>query len=172
MDKKQIRFTIRNKGGKLGGQTIKHDVPAFDWETFKNLPNAETFVKKSYFAAAQRIVREIHEGKNSTDEDHLQSVDSLITRSVKFTQKEIKDWLKSRDWEQAHFKVDKNKAIELMETNLPLLANSKSSFPEQLRNRAAEIVAEIADTGADPIADYLWVMLTQEIKKDDLLESL
>jgi hypothetical protein len=175
MDNKQIRFTVRNKGGKLGGQTIEHKVPGFDWVSFRKMPNAEAFVKKAYFAAAHKICREIYEGINGTDEHHLQSVDSLIARSINLTQKEIKDWLDSRDWTHAKFNINKEKAIDFLEKNLPLLANNESAFPEKLRERAAEIVAEIAeiaDYEADPIADYLWVKLTQESANDELLSLL
>jgi hypothetical protein len=66
-----IRFTVRNKGGKLGGQTLQHDVAEFNWQQFKNTSNAEAFVKKAYIAAAQKLVRDIHEGKNQTEVHHL-----------------------------------------------------------------------------------------------------
>ena len=68
MPDKMIRFRIRNRGGDFAGQTIEHKVPDFDWGLFKNTPNAEAFVKKAYFAAAQKLVRDLKEEKNSPDD--------------------------------------------------------------------------------------------------------
>lgn len=167
-----IRFTVRRKGGVLSGQTIEHSVPEFEWHTFKNLPNAEAFVKKAYFAAAQKCAREINEGSNGTDTHHLQSMDSLIARSIRFTREEIEDWCESRDWSKIKFGIEPAKAISYLKTNLPQLAVSESVFPQQLRSRAAELVASVADSKADPVADYLWVKLTQESKLDDWVELL
>lgn len=167
-----IRFTVRNKGGKLGGQTLEHAVAEFDWPTFKNTPNAEEFVKKSYYAAAQKLVRELHEGKNRTEDHHLHSMESLIARSLKFTREEIIEWCDSRNWALATFTTDPEKAIALLKEYLPNLSSSDFGFPEQLRSRAAEVVAEVADSKADPLADYLFVKLSQEQKKENLLELL
>lgn len=167
-----ISFTVRNKGGKLGGQTIEHSVAEFDWPTFKNTPNAEAFVKKAYYAAAQKLVRDLHEGKNQTEDHHLHSMESLVARSLKFTRDEIIEWCDSRDWTRAKFTTEPEKAIASLKEYLPNLSSSDFAFPERLRTRAAEIVAEVADSRADPVADYLFVKLSQEQKKDDLLELL
>lgn len=165
-----IRFTVRNKGGKLGGQTLQHDVAEFNWQTFKNTSNAEAFVKKAYVAAAQKLVRDIHEEKNQTEVHHLQSMESLIARSLKFNKNEIEEWCESREWTRAKFAagVDPTKAIATLKTNLPALSNSDFGFPEHLRIRAAEIVAEIADTNSDPVADFLFVKLSQEQRGEEL----
>ena len=167
-----IRFTVRKKGGPLGGQTLEHQVAEFDWLIFKNTPNAEAFVKKAYVAAAQKLVRELHEGKNQTEEHHLQSMESLIARSLKFTREEIDDWCASRDWTPVKFKIEAQKAISVLKEHLPGLSSSEFTFPEHLRTRAAEIVAEVADSKSDPVADYLFVKLSQEQKRDDLLPLL
>ena len=47
-----IRFTVRKKGGALAGQTLEQKIAEFDWEGFKNTPNAEAFAKKAYYVAA------------------------------------------------------------------------------------------------------------------------
>ena len=78
-----IRFTVRKKGGVLSGKPIEHQVAEFDWGMFKNTPNAETFVRKAYYAAAQKLVRELYEGKSQTEEHHLKSMESLIARGCK-----------------------------------------------------------------------------------------
>lgn len=167
-----IRFTVRNKGGALGGQTIEHSVPEFDWTAFKNEPNAEAFVKKAYIAVAQKLVRELHEKKNGTEQRHLQSMESLIARSLKFTRDEIEDWCESRDWSRARFEHDVEKGILLLKKHLPGLSSSEFAFPEKLRERAAEIVAEVADAKSDPVADYLFVKLSQDPQLDNLLDGL
>lgn len=169
MELTPIRFKVRNKGGALGGQTIEHLVATFDWEAFKNVPNAMAFVRKTYHAAAQKLVRDLHERKNQTEEHHVQSMESLIARSLKFTREEIKEWCECRDWSRVKFKVGvvPDKAIGRLKEHLPGLSSSEYAFPEKLRNGAAEIVAEVADSESDPIADYLFVKLTQEHKSDD-----
>ena len=172
MGRKAIRFTVRNRGGASGGKTIEHEVPEFDWAAFKNTVNAEAFVKKAYFSAAQRICREIHEKKNGTTEDHLQSVESLIARSINFTQGEIEDWINSRDWRRVESVNNRDKAIAFLKKNLPLLANTDQAIPEKAREKVAELVAGLADPDADPVADYLWVKLTQDQTSDELLNFL
>lgn len=167
-----IRFTVRKKGGKLSGQTLEHQVAEFDWQTFKNTPNAEVFVKKAYYAAAQKLVREIHEGNMQTGGHHLQSMESLIARSLKFTRDEIAEWCDSRDWGCAKFKVEPEKGIAVLKELLPGLSSSEFRFPKEIRSRAAEIVAEVADIKADPVANYLFVKLTQDQKEDSLADRL
>jgi hypothetical protein len=167
-----IRFTIRKRGGALGGQSIQQAVAEFDWTTFKNTANAEAFVKKSYYAAAQRLARELAEGKNQTEAHHLQTMESLIARSLKFTKEEIQEWCESRDWDLAKFTTEREKGIRILKENLPSLSASEFAFPERLRKRAAEIVAEVADSNADPIADYLFVKLSQEQQKSSILDLL
>ena len=163
-----IQFTVRNKGGALGGQTIEHLVAEFDWEVFKNTPNSEEFVRKAYYAAAKKFIRELHEGRNQTEEHHLQSMENLIARSLSFTQQEIKDWCEERDWSIVTFKGDREKALGFLKEQLPRLASSENDFPDRQRHRAAEIVAEVADSKSDPVANYLFVKLTQGQKNDDL----
>ena len=154
-----IRFKIRNRGGAFGGQSFEYRVPAFDWNVFKNTPNAEAFVKKAYFAAAQKLVRDLVEEKISTEEHHLESMEALVARSLKFTRQEIQDWCESRDWSVARFNVNPEAAIKTLKTHLPNLSSDEYAFPLKLRTRAAELVAEVADQNADPVADYLFVKL-------------
>lgn len=174
MEKSNIRFRVRNKGGKSAGEILEHEVPVFSWDEFKNLANAEAFVKKAYYAAAKRIVREIHENINGTNDSHIQSIESLIGRSIYFSQEEIRDWIDSRNWSYAQFSygVDKDEAIKFLSNNLPLVSTNDNAIPDKLRNKAADIVAEIADIKSDPIADYLWVKLTQEKHETDLMALL
>lgn len=168
MTKATIRFRIRDRGGEFGGQTFVHKVPAFDWALFKNTPNAEAFAKKAYFAAAQKLVRDLVEQKGATSDRHLESMEALIARSLKFTKQEIADWCESRDWSRAKFEADPDRGIRTLKENLPSISSDEFAFPVKLRARAAELVAEVADEGSDPIADYLFVKLAQRDLSLDL----
>ena len=163
-----IRFRIRNRGGNFGGQIFEHKIPEFDWNLFKNTPNAEAFVKKAYVATAQKLVRDLIEEKDGTDERHLESMEALIARSLKFTRQEILEWCENRDWTRARFTVDPKEAIATLKANLPNMSSDEFGFPLNLRSRAAEIVAEVADLKSDPLADYLFVKLAQERPALDL----
>ena len=78
---------------QVGNNHVERDVPDFDWEAFRgNMLNAEAFARKSYFAAVQRIIREIDEGKNQTSEAHLASMEAVLGRSLFYTQQEIGRW--------------------------------------------------------------------------------
>lgn len=160
-------FKIRDKGGSSAGQTIEAEVADFDWELFKKLPNAEEFVKKYYFAEARKFAREIHEGKNQTQEWHLQSMENLIARTLKFTKEEINTWCDQRDWSQMKSVKEIDKAIKYLKENLPKLSSSEFNYPENMRIKSAEIVAEISNTQIDPIANYLFVKLSQKMNIDD-----
>jgi hypothetical protein len=163
-----ISFTIRRRGGEFAGQKYEYRVAAFDWELFKNAPNAEAFAKKAYYAAAQKLVRDMVEEKPSTDEHHLISMENLMARMLKFTKQEIIDWCDSREWSLAKFSIDSEQGIKIMKDNLPKLSSAEFAFPSKQRARAAEIVAEVANKDSDPIANYLFVKLTQPQPEIDL----
>lgn len=157
-----IRFRVRRRGGEFGGQMLEYNVATFDWELFKNTPNAEAFVRKAYYAAAHKLVRDLAGEMNSTRQHHVLSMENLIARSLKFTRQEIMDWCESRDWSMANFTIEAEDGVRIMKDNLPKLSSDEFAFPSQLRQRAAEIVAEVSDRETDPVANYLFVKLTQE----------
>ena len=163
-----IQFTIRRRGGEFAGHTYKYRVAAFDWDLFKKTANAEAFAKKAYYAAAQKLVRDMVEGKPTTDEHHLISIENLIARTLKFTKQEVIDWCNSREWSSAKFDIESEKGVKIMTDNLPNLISEEFSFPSKHRDRAAQIVAEVADKDSDPIANYLFVKLTQPEPEDEL----
>ena len=46
VEKTLLKFVVRNRNGsKSGGQEVSGEIESFDWEKFKNLPNAAAFVK-------------------------------------------------------------------------------------------------------------------------------
>ena len=123
-----VNFRVKDKGGPSGGKTLTQSVPSFDWESFKNTPNAEAFVKKAYFAAVKKIIREVEDQKNGSIESDLNSTETIIARALSFTRDEIKDWIKTRDWSKASQVKDIAKVLPEIEKNLPELASRRNPF--------------------------------------------
>lgn len=166
-----VSFRVRDKGGPSGGKTLSREVPPFDWEVFKNTPNAEEFVKKAYFAAVKKIIREIEERKNSSTASDLDSIETVIARTMSCTRGEIKDWIKTRDWSRANQVADITKVLPDIEKRLPDLASRWNVFsPEYSAKLADKVIAAVADK-PDPIADFLFTVLTTERTSDtDLMD--
>lgn len=169
MSKKIIyKFTVKNKGGKSAGKVLENEVPDFDWEEFKKLPLAKVFAKKAYFEEVKKIMREIEEAqKNQTMECDLQSMESIIARSLKFTKKEISEWFDKRNWD----KFPKLKNPELLESwkkRLLNLSQGSVIFEEESRKKYADCVAEVADKPTDDVADYLFSRLSLKSDWDDI----
>lgn len=167
-----INFRIKDKGGPSGGKTVSADVPAFDWESFKKTPNAEEFVKKAYFASVKRIIREIDEHKNGSVESDLDSAETVIARALSFTQDEIKEWLKTRDWGKASQVQDITKVLPEIEKHLPKLASRQNHLSAETSEKIAyKIIAGVADV-PDPIAEFLFTTLTTPRSADNDLMLL
>lgn len=167
-----VTFRVRDKGGPSGGKTLSHDMPAFALDDFLRAPNAEEFIKKAYFAAAKKIVRDIEERKNGTVASDLDSHEAVIARSLSFTKDDIKDWVKTRDWSRAQGVKNINDLVEQIEKLLPDLANRRNHFtPEVAAKLADKVVAAVADY-EDPVADFLFTTLTtmRPSPTDDLLQ--
>lgn len=162
MIKKTFTFKKSKDNGELSGKEIEQEVPEFDWELFKKSSNAKLFVERAFNTSVQKLVRDVHLGKNGTTGIHLQSIESVIARSVKVTKAEIVEWCKARDWDSTGLK-DKNRAKELLLEKLPRFSSSDYVFTDgKTRERIAEIIATVSDIKSDPIAEYLWVKLTQD----------
>lgn len=158
-----VRFVV--KGGKLKGQTLEREVPDFDFKEFINVPNVENFVRKAYFSYMRQLMRESQEGINGTQDEHLQSLESIIARSMVISKQDMDDWLESRDWDKADF-IDSGKAIPQVKE---LCHNFRmghdyvlTQYSEELKNRLANKLAGIADAPQDSIADFIFSKLTQE----------
>lgn len=175
-DKKiHIEFKFRNtkENGGLRNTVQQCEVPAFDWESFKNLPNTELFVRRAFYSYTQKLVRDVLlNDKNGTTEHHFQSVESVIARSFNFKKSEIEAWCKSRNWNSSSMKNPEENIVKLTEI-LPRYAfDDEVISDKEIRARVAEIIAEVADRKTDDIAEYLWVKLTQEQKVNFPLEML
>jgi len=132
----------------------------FDWNSFKNTPNAEAFTKKLYLSVARKMIREYTEGKNGTQMEDLNSLEAVIARALTFTKSEIKDWLETRDWSRVTDVPDLAKWRPILEENLPYLATRENKFGAKFsRNIADKVIAKLADD-MDPIADFLFSNLT------------
>ena len=170
MEFREFRFRNTKENGVLVGTTVSAEVPVLDWDVFKNLPNAELFVRRAFGSLLQKLVRDVELGnKNGTHKKDLLSVEAVITRSFTFKKADIARWCEERDWNSAHMKSPEN--------NIPAL---KKLFPEyayrddvitdeEQRSKAAQIVASISDRKKDAIAEYLWVKLTQELPEDETI---
>ncbi len=160
MNKKIIyKFTVKNKGGESAGKVLEKEVPDFDWDEFKQLPLARVFAKKAYFEEIKKIIREIEEEKNKTMECDLQSMESVVTRSIKFTKVEIGDWFDKRNWDGSP-QLKNTKVLEGLKDQLLHLSQGGIIIEEDQRAKYANIVAKVADKPTDDVADYLFSRLS------------
>lgn len=168
MSKKIIyKHTVKNKGGESAGKVLENEVPDFDWEEFKKLPLARVFAKKAYFKEVKKIIREIEEGKNQTMECDLQSMESIIARSLEFTEKEISEWFDKRNWDKFP-KLKNPEQLENWKKRLLALSRGPVFFGEESRKKYADYVAGAADKPTDDVADYLFSRLSLKSDLDDL----
>lgn len=173
MSKKILyKFTVRNKGGKSAGMDLENEVPDFDWEEFKKLPLARVFAKKAYFEEILKIMREINGNENQTMDCDLQSMESVIARSLTFTKPEIREWFDKRNWDVDGFpEFKKPAALEKFKTALLTLSRGPVIFEEERRKKYANLVAKVADKPTDDVADYLFSRLSLKSDWDDLDDS-
>jgi hypothetical protein len=163
---KTTTFRVKDKGGALGGKEVTFEAPEFSLEEFLRTPNAEEFIKKAYESAAKKIAREVEERKNGSVKADLKSYEMIVARSLSFTKADITQWLQSRDWQRiSHFK-DPDGLRRSMENWLPNLAMRVNHLgPQPSRDVAVKVVAALADK-PDPVAEYLFVVLTVERPND------
>lgn len=155
-----VTYRVRDKGGKLGGHEISFDVPVFDMDEFIKTPNADEFIKKAYLAAAKKIAREVEEDKSGSVPADLSSYEMIVARSLKYTKADIENWLNNKDWSRISGLKDPVAIRKKMELWLPTLSSRVNFRGEKpSRNVAEKVIAALADK-PDPIADYLFVMLT------------
>lgn len=162
--KTMMKFVV--KGGKLKDQTLEREVPDFDFKEFMNVPNAEIFMRKAYFSYVKKLMRESEENINGTRDEHLQSLESIIARSMVITKNDMDKWLDSRDWDKAGFKDPENAIPKVKKLchALRMGHDSELANDPELRERLADKLAGIADTPQDSIADFIFSKLTQEAR--------
>ena len=170
---RKFKFRKTKDNREIGGTEQEYQVPLFDWDKFKNLPNSELFVRNAYYSLVQKLVRDILLGEiNGTSENNIQSMESVIARSFNFKKNDIEQWCKSRDWANSTLQ-NQDKNIPILIQELPKYAISDHVIQDiKVRTRLAEIIAEIADRKTDDIAEFLWVKLTQKIENESDLLSL
>jgi hypothetical protein len=158
----EMTYTVRDKGGPKGGKTLTAQVPKFDLQVFVNLPNFEVWANKKYDDDAKRIVREIEQGTNGTVQSDLESMSSVIMRSLYFTKEQIETWVEQRDWTKA---ISKASPEQLKKVFLQFASDfANRQIPMKLRADAERIAkdvdAAVADYPNDPVADYIFSILT------------
>lgn len=158
--RESVTYRVRDKGGKLGGKKLSFEIPRFELEAFLKAPNADEFIKKAYLSAAKKIGREVEERKMRSVPADLSSYEMIIARSLKYTKQDISNWLNSRDWSRiSHFKNPANIRAGV-EAFLPKLAMRQNYHePDFSLKVAKDIVAALASK-PDPVAEYLFVMLS------------
>lgn len=113
-------------------------------------------------------MREVEEGlKNQTMECDLQSMESIIARSLKFTKEEISEWLDKRNWDKFP-KLKNPEQLESLKKRLLTLSRGPVNFEEESRKKYADYVAEVADKPTDDVADYLFSRLSLKSDWDDI----
>ena len=167
----RVTFRVKDKGGALGGKDISFEAPEFDLEAFLRTPNAEEFIRKAYLAAAKRIAREIEEEKSGSVPADLESYEMIVARSLKFTKADITSWLSSRDWTRIASFKDPEGVRRSMEAWLPSLSSRANYLREEPSRKVAEKVVAALASKPDPVAEYLFVVLTvrRESKNTELL---
>ena len=169
---KTVTFRVKDKGGPMGGREITFDAPEFVLSEFLKTPNSGEFVKKAYEAAAKKIAREVEEKKNGSVLADLQSYEMIVARSLKFTKIEIAKWVQTRDWSRISSFKNPDELRRNMEAWLPNLAMRVNHLgPQPSRTVAVKVVAALADK-PDPVAEYLFVILTVERPPDDEMLEL
>lgn len=172
MTSQTLRRRVKDKGGTLGGQEIEYTFPAFEIDEFMKAPNAGEFVKKAYLQATGRIAREIKERKSGSVSADLESFEMIIARSLNYTKADIAQWLDSRDWSRIDSFAKPAELRRSLERWLPKLAMRVNEVDEQLSNKVAEkLVATLAGK-PDPIAEYLFVLLTVRREQPPLDDAL
>ncbi len=154
-------FEVRNRGNgnALSGKQLTREIPDFNFEEFRKSPNAEEFMRKAYFSAVKKIMREAENHINGTETSDLDSYESIIARSLVVTKKEIIEWEESRDWSKATEIKNPAKSIPYLKKQLPSLSDRNNPFEKERADQVAKIVAAVADK-PDRIADYLFTTLT------------
>lgn len=164
-----VSFRVRERehGGPTGGKTLSREVPDFEFESFMRAPNVQEFIKKTYFATVKKIIREVEEKKNGSVSSDLLSYESIIARSLAYTREEISEWVGTRDWEKAKEVKNLDALLPILKKQLPALASRKHDFDKNVAERLANIVIAAVADNPDPIADFLFTVLTQPRTPDD-----
>lgn len=166
----QTRSTSKNPNRK----TVSQRVPKFDWETFKRLPNAADFVEKFYYQSCKRMIREIEEPENGTAIEHLDSMESVITRSIMYTACEIEEWWDEQNCEGAGITPDQAKNIRKYLSEFGMRkggANAECDIPEHIRRKLAQRVTQVARKN-DPLAEWLFTRLTSNRAGEGLADII
>jgi hypothetical protein len=162
-----FRVRARVKGGPCGGKILSHMAPEFELDSFMKTPNAAEFVRKAYLSAVKKIIRDIAEDKNGTAAKDLSSTEAVVARSLAFTKDDISDWLTTRDWTRVREVKNMTKLMSTLMDALPSLATRRNPFEEKIAKRLADVVIAAVADQSDPVADFLFTVLTQPYESEE-----
>jgi hypothetical protein len=168
-----ISFRVRQRanGGPTAGKTLIGEAQDFNLSEFLNAPNAEKFIRNAYLSEAKKIIRELDERKNGTVESDLTSYETVIARSLSFTQADVKEWIETRDWSRAKDVKNIEELQLALKKQLPAMASRSHPFTKEVAERLADKVIAVVADNEDPVADFLFTTLTTQrsAPQDDLL---
>jgi hypothetical protein len=98
----------------------------------------------------------------------LDSFEAVITRPPSITRAEISAWVASRDWTKVREVKNVEKTKRACEKHLPSLASRKNLFDEDVSARLANIVIAALADDDDPVAEFLFSVLTLPKTEDAL----
>lgn len=160
----QVTFSYkvrqRSNGSPVAGKMVSIVIPPFDWEVFKNTPNAQQFVKKAYDVEAKKQARIAAEKELDNDPKIVRTMEEFLLEGLRFSSTEIKAWLGTREWAKAQFKKPEE-GRKALEQYLPLVATERGlsdlflRWSSKDRERVYGYVADLADRPDDPIADFI-----------------
>ena len=162
IEKTSIEFVVRNRNGsKSGGQKIKGEIENFDWEKFKNIPNAAAFVKKAYEREARQLMRQLHENKTNVSPHHVETMENVICKVLPITKKQIETWFDERNWDVIEpLKGNAIKKQKLKEYLINLAHDDIPARDFDAAKRLALHILDVCNKNTDVTGYYLWVKLT------------
>lgn len=171
MNQEYIEKTYLTKSTSKNPQRkiITQQVPKFDWDKFKLLPNAADFVEKFYDQLTTQMMREVAEVKNGTTKEHLNSMESIIARAIMFTTQDIEEWCDEQDWQSVGITQDRVSNIKKHLSSFGMRsggANAERSISLDKRKKLAERIMQVVGKG-DRLADWLFTRLTNQITEED-----
>ena len=174
VEKILLKFVVRNRNGsKSGGQEVSGEIESFDWEKFKNLPNAAAFVKTAYEREARQLMRQLHENNPNVSPHHIESMENVICKILPITKKQIETWFDERNWDLIEsFKGNTAKKQKLKEYLTGLAHGDVLARDFDAAKRLALHILDVCNKNTDVTGYYLWVKLTTKPTEYGDLTSL
>lgn len=167
------RVRQRRNGSRLAGKTISIEIPSFEWDVFKNTPNAQEFVRRAYMAEAKKQARIAAEKGGELTCPVICSMEEFLLAALRFTKSDIQEWLATRDWESPDYNIPE-RSRALLKKVLPMVVTEHGldalhrQWSKEKRDKAYQYVADLADKPDDPVADFIGSKLTIELESEGI----